>query len=61
MLRLEAGMLLYGSDMDETTSPLESGLGWLIHLEMPKEFIGRKTLEDQTSGGGGLLPDITDG
>jgi len=51
MLRLEAGMLLYGSDMDETTSPLESGLGWLIHLEMPKEFIGRRTLEDQTSEG----------
>jgi len=51
MLRLEAGMLLYGSDMDETTSPLESGLGWLIHLEMPKEFIGRKTLGPNKRGG----------
>ncbi len=45
-LRLEAGMNLYGSDMDEQTSPLESGLGWTIAWE-PKErdFIGRKALE----------------
>jgi aminomethyltransferase len=44
-LRLEAGMNLYGSDMDETISPLEAGLGWTIAWE-PEErnFIGRKPL-----------------
>ena len=50
-LRLEAAMHLYGSDMDATTSPLELGLGWLVHLEMPKPFIGREALERQTSHG----------
>jgi aminomethyltransferase len=50
-LRLEAAMHLYGSDMDETTSPLEVGLGWLVHLEMPKAFIGRDVLERQTAEG----------
>ncbi len=51
-LRLEAGMNLYGSDMDETTSPLESGLAWTVSLE-PKErkFIGREALERQLSNG----------
>ena len=45
-LRLEAGMNLYGSDMDETTSPLESGLGWTVSLEAPdRDFIGRQALE----------------
>ena len=45
-LRLEAGMNLYGTDMDETTTPLESGLAWTIAWE-PKgrDFIGRKALE----------------
>ncbi len=47
-LRLEAGMNLYGSDMDETTSPLESGLAWTISWEpQDREFIGRKALEAQ--------------
>jgi aminomethyltransferase len=50
-LRLEAAMHLYGQDMDSTTSPLEAGLGWLVHLEMPKPFIGREALERQTSEG----------
>ena len=50
-LRLEAAMHLYGSDMDATTTPLEAGLGWLVHLEMPKPFIGRDVLEQQTSQG----------
>ncbi len=41
-LRLEAGMNLYGNDMDETTSPLESGLGWTIAWEpQDRDFIGR--------------------
>jgi len=45
-LRLEAGMNLYGSDMDESTHPYESGLGWTVALE-PREraFIGREALE----------------
>ena len=45
-LRLEAGMNLYGNDMDESTHPFESGLGWTVALE-PREraFIGRDALE----------------
>jgi len=50
-LRLEAAMHLYGSDMNANTTPLEVGLGWLVHLEMPKPFIGREALEEQTSAG----------
>ena len=51
-LRLEAGMNLYGSDMDETTSPLESGLGWTIAWEPPeRDFIGRQALEQQRAAG----------
>ena len=47
-LRLEAGMNLYGSDMDETTSPLESGLTWTIAWEpQERDFIGRKALEEK--------------
>ncbi len=46
-LRLEAGMNLYGNDMDEETSPLEAGLGWTIAWEPEdREFIGRGPLED---------------
>jgi aminomethyltransferase len=51
-LRLEAGMALYGSDMDETTSPLESGLGWTVAWQPEdREFIGRKALEQQKQQG----------
>ena len=50
-LRLEAAMHLYGADMDGATTPLEAGLGWLVHLEMPKPFIGRAVLERQTAEG----------
>ena len=47
-LRLEAGMNLYGSDMDEDTSPLESGLAWTIAWEpAERNFIGRGALEAQ--------------
>ena len=51
-LRLEAGMNLYGSDMDETTTPFEAGLAWTVALE-PKErkFIGREALEKQQAAG----------
>ncbi len=45
-LRLEAGMNLYGSDMDEATHPLESGLGWTVAFEpAQRDFIGRRALE----------------
>lgn len=50
-LRLEAAMHLYGQDMDQNTSPLEAGLGWLVHLEMPKPFIGRDALEREVERG----------
>lgn len=45
-LRLEAGMNLYGTDMDDTVSPLEAGLGWTIAWEPEdRQFIGRAPLE----------------
>ncbi len=43
-LRLEAGMNLYGQDMDETTSPLESGLAWTVDTRNEREFVGRAAL-----------------
>ena len=43
-LRLEAGMNLYGQDMDESVSPLESGLAWTVDLTSPRDFIGKMTL-----------------
>jgi aminomethyltransferase len=43
-LRLEAGMNLYGQDMDETVSPLESGLGWTVDLASPRDFVGKAAL-----------------
>ena len=47
-LRLEAGMNLYGSDMDETISPLEAGLTWTVAWEpADRDFIGRAALEAQ--------------
>ncbi|NJL49632.1 MAG: glycine cleavage system aminomethyltransferase GcvT [Leptolyngbyaceae cyanobacterium SM2_5_2] len=50
-LRLEAAMALYGQDIDDTTSPLEAGLGWLVHLEEVGDFIGRRVLEQQKQEG----------
>ncbi len=51
-LRLEAGMNLYGADMDESTTPLVSALGWTVAFE-PREraFIGRSALEAQRERG----------
>ena len=43
-LRLEAGMNLYGQDMDESVSPLESGLAWTVDLTSPRDFIGKTAL-----------------
>ena len=51
-LRLEAGMNLYGSDMDETTSPLESGLAWSVAFDRKERaFVGRAALEAQRAAG----------
>ena len=51
-LRLEAGMNLYGTDMDETQSPLGSGLSWTVALEpADRDFIGRSALEKQKAAG----------
>jgi len=45
-LRLEAGMNLYGADMDESTTPLESGLEWTVAWEpADRNFIGRSVIE----------------
>ena len=43
-LRLEAGMNLYGQDMDENVSPLESGLAWTVDLASPRDFVGKAAL-----------------
>jgi len=50
-LRLEAGMNLYGNDMDETVSPFESGLAWTVVLEGTRDFIGKAALEAQRAAG----------
>ena len=44
-LRLEAGMNLYGLDMDESVGPLESGLTWTVDFSADRDFIGRAALE----------------
>ncbi|HPT49988.1 MAG TPA: glycine cleavage system aminomethyltransferase GcvT [Accumulibacter sp.] len=43
-LRLEAGMNLYGQDMDETVSPLDAGLAWTVDLTAPRDFVGKAAL-----------------
>ena len=50
-LRLEAGMNLYGSDMDESVTPLESGLGWTVVLDGERDFIGKTALLAQKQAG----------
>jgi len=50
-LRLEAAMSLYGQDIDEKTTPLEAGLGWVVHLKDKQDFIGRSALEQQKAEG----------
>lgn len=51
-LRLEAGMNLYGTDMDETISPLQAGMGWTIAWEPEdREFIGRSALQKEKADG----------
>jgi len=50
-LRLEAGMNLYGQDMDETVSPYEAALAWTVVLDEGRAFNGRATLEAQMATG----------
>jgi aminomethyltransferase len=51
-LRLEARMCLYGNDMDETTTLVEAGLGWIVSLDEAKgDFNGRTVLEQQKKNG----------
>ena len=51
-LRLEAGLLLYGQDMDATTSPLESNLGWTVAWHpQTRGFVGRQALAHERSRG----------
>ena len=50
-LRLEAGMNLYGQDMDEDVTPWEAALGWTVVLDEGRDFIGRSALEAQKAEG----------
>jgi aminomethyltransferase len=50
-LRLEAAMALYGQDIDDNITPLEAGLGWVVHLDTKGDFIGREVLEQQKASG----------
>jgi aminomethyltransferase len=50
-LRLEMGFALYGNDIDDTTSPIEAGLGWITKFVDNKPFIDRPLLEKQKKEG----------
>ncbi len=50
-LRLEAGMNLYGSDMDETTTPLVAGLAWTVSMDDERDFVGKAALQAQREAG----------
>ncbi len=50
-LRLEMGYCLYGNDIDDTTSPIEAGLGWITKFVDHKNFIDRPYLEKQLAEG----------
>lgn len=50
-LRLEAGMNLYGQDMDESITPLQSALGWTLALQDERDFIGKEALLKQKAEG----------
>ena len=55
-LRLEAGLPLYGNELDRATTPLEAGLGRFVHLDRSsdppdsREFVGRAALEERAAG-----------
>jgi len=50
-LRLEMGYCLYGNDIDDTTSPIEAGLGWITKFTRDRDFIDRQTLLRQKESG----------
>ena len=50
-LRLEAGLPLYGHELDDSTSPLEAGLGWSVKLEKGTDFLGRDAMLNQKQNG----------
>ena len=50
-LRLEMGYCLYGNDIDDTTSPLEAGLGWITKLNKPSDFTAKPILENLKATG----------
>jgi aminomethyltransferase len=50
-LRLEAGMNLYGSDMDESVTPLEAGMAWTVSFSDDRDFIGKAALLKQKEEG----------
>jgi aminomethyltransferase len=50
-LRLEMGFCLYGNDLDDTTSPIEAGLGWITKFPEGKNFVNRAELERQKKEG----------
>lgn len=50
-LRLEMGFCLYGNDIDDTTSPLEAGLGWITKLKKPAVFNGQDWMTEQKAAG----------
>ncbi len=50
-LRLEMGYCLYGNDIDETTSPIEAGLGWIVKTGKASDFIDRKFITQQLEKG----------
>lgn len=50
-LRLEAGMPLYGHEIDDEKNPLEAGLGWAVKFSPGKDFLGRKPLEELQAKG----------
>ena len=59
-LRLEAGLNLYGLDMDESVSPLECGLRWTVKMKNERDFIGRDALDGRLAGGVTLGPSRVD-
>ncbi|MEM6867479.1 MAG: glycine cleavage system aminomethyltransferase GcvT [Cyanobacteria bacterium P01_C01_bin.121] len=50
-LRLEAAMALYGQDINDSITPIEAGLSWLVHLDKSEDFVGRQVLETQKAEG----------